>query len=161
MTEDTSDALIRQTGFLGLQAVIRDSSADVIYQGSMMVSVAPSDSVLTSPEVSIIDDTGDQSTSRCLVQLLNGLDVASSVATLTNVDPSGKVCITLWELVQSVPKDPSSDQFEMVRKILIGSADVLWVVGTSTPEFSMVNGLTRTVGLEIGGTPIVTLNLEP
>ena len=145
---------------MGLQAAIRDSSADVIYQGSMMVSVASFDSILRYPEVLIIADNDNQPSGRGLLRFLDGLGVTSSIATPTQVDPSGKVCIILCELEQSLLKDPSSDLFEMVRNILTRSAGALWVFRTTTPEFNMITGLTRTVRAENGDTNIVTLDLE-
>ncbi|KAL9043945.1 MAG: hypothetical protein Q9214_002884 [Letrouitia sp. 1 TL-2023] len=167
LTELEWDQQLRQTGFAGLRATIRDSPGENRHQGAMMVAEAAFEETARYPEVLIV--TGESSVSALvthLEQLLQGLGIFCKSSTLAQADPRKKVCIVLSELSDSLLRQPSYDQFESIRKLFLESAGVLWVVNGSTidstrPVSNMVTGLSRTVRSESGGaTMVATLDMD-
>jgi acyl transferase domain-containing protein len=75
------------------------------------------------------------------------------IGSLEDINPAGKVCIFLTELVQPFLADLSSRQFSTLQKVLTSADGILWVVkgayaGSTCPNSNMVVGLGRTLRSE-------------
>ena len=141
-----------------------DGSSDR-YETTMAVLKPVLKSASRNPEVVIIaDDVTNTVFLGSLEASLNDLGATISVTTLLNAEPQGKSSIVLCELAHGFISNPSSAQFESVKRVLAESSDVLWVtrggvIESASPDSNLISGLARTVRLE-SSSQIVSLDLD-
>ena len=167
LTEQEWVPLLRKTGYAGLDAAVWDSPVEPAHQGSMMVAMAVGDKKLRgSLDVLLIcDETTPEPLIDRLTTDFNRCHAGITVATLTEANPAGKLCIVLSEITKPFLSDPSSEQFEAVKKIYTTAKGILWVVrgaqiSSSMPASNLVSGFARTVRSEYGGTKIIVMDLD-
>ncbi|KAL6715297.1 hypothetical protein ACLMJK_007562 [Lecanora helva] len=166
MSEQEWDSALLESGFSGLEVDVWDSSSELDHQSSMMVSTVPHKTIAAQPEVLIIAEERDCGVSLVrLLTLLSDMKLPAEISTFANAKPEGKVCIVLSELCGSYLYDPTPQQFDTSKDILIRADGVLWVVrggvcAPSDPNGSLISGMARTARSENGGTTIVTLDLD-
>ena len=137
------------------------------HQGSMMISSAVTETVRQFDDVEIIVDkhTPEELLSS-LQSLLKGIGVNSSVSKLHNSKPQGRTSIVLVELTEPILQEPNDEQFACIKRIMLDSTAVLWIVQganitSDAPTSSMITGLARTIRSENGASRIVVLDLDP
>ncbi|KAL9122898.1 MAG: hypothetical protein Q9187_000549 [Circinaria calcarea] len=166
LTEQEWDVLLKETGYSGVDAAVWDNINEAEHQGSMIISRATVTTPRKYPEVTIIVDGNSSPVNLDYLQeLLKESDVTTTITTLAKAKPSGRVCIVLNELTQSVLSDPSSGQFDNIKNVLLKGEGILWVIkgatiASDTPLSNLITGLARTARSENGGTPIITLDLD-
>ncbi|KAI9658377.1 MAG: putative PKS/NRPS-like protein biosynthetic cluster [Bathelium mastoideum] len=182
LTEEKWDALLRKTGFDGLDVAVPDARSDEHRQGSMMIATASEPDVSCCNGDATRDTPASQDILVCREQQDKDSDVSAAamtdwlrssapnavvtVADLQACNPDGKAaCIVLGGLSNKVFKSPSEDEFEKVKSIFTKVPAVLWVtqgalINASNPDANMVTGFARTVRSEVGNTTAVTLDLD-
>ena len=167
LTEQEWMPLLRKTGFSGLNASIWDSPVEATHQGSMMVATAVGDQKQRGNlDVLLICD--GTTPALLLDRLTAGLDQChadTTVATLSEANPSGKLCVMMSEITKPFLSDPTSEQFDAMKRIFTTAKGILWVtrraqISCSMPASNLVSGFARTVRSEYGGTKIVVVNLD-
>ena len=69
------------------------------------------------------------------------------------------------EITKPFLSDPTSEQFDAMKRIFTTAKGILWVtrrapISSSMPASNLVSGFARTVRSEYGGTKIVVVNLD-
>lgn len=154
------------TGFTGPTTTLWDMPDAASHQSSTIISTIPVESRKHLPAVNIvIDDQALTSWSTELQSLLTDAGVDCRISSLSECDPTNRICIVLCELTRSVLRNPEPSVYEAVRSVFLESSGVLWVtegalVESSNPDLSLVTGLARTIRVEKGDTSIITLDLD-
>lgn len=169
LTEEEWDRKLKEVGFSGLGAAVWDSSTESEHQGSMMVSQAvENELVVNNPGVLLIHDGSlpwnirKHMTARVSDKCATTVDVQ----TLVSADPTGKLCIVLYEAIRPFLSDPSPEEFEATKRIFTSAAGIMWVtrgakMSSTNPASNLITGLTRTVRSEYGSISIVLFDLDP
>ncbi|SPO00225.1 related to polyketide synthase [Cephalotrichum gorgonifer] len=106
---------------------------------------------------------------RTAVSLSEQLEQATgkrpTLGTLSNNDASGKLCIFLCELDQSLLTAVTPEQFSSIQKIITSVQGILWLVrgasqGSDNPDANMVTGMSRSIRSETL-LRFATLDLDP
>jgi NADPH:quinone reductase-like Zn-dependent oxidoreductase/NAD(P)-dependent dehydrogenase (short-subunit alcohol dehydrogenase family) len=166
LTENEWDALLRKTNFTGTKASLWDMSDLESHHSSTIISTAALEPVSCLSEVIILtesslpDPCADQ-----LTRLLSSIGVASKLADITEHDLNNKLCIVLSSRTRCILRNPTTSQYDAIKRIFLKSAGVLWVnhgaqIESSAPDLNLVTGLARTIKAEKGDTMIVTLDLD-
>ena len=167
LTEQEWIPLLKKTGFSGLNASVWDSPLEATHQGSMMVATAVGDhKQRASLDVLLICD--ETTPALLLDRLTAGFDQChanTAIATLSEANPSGKLCVVMSEITNPFLSDPTSEQFDAMKKIFTTAKGILWVTcgaqtPSSMPASNLVSGFARTVRSEYGGTKIVVMDLD-
>ncbi|KAE8386150.1 hypothetical protein BDV23DRAFT_187535 [Aspergillus alliaceus] len=149
-------SLLKQTGFSGLDADVRGPEAESMQLSSMMASTAvvnPAKLSTTADVVVTANLTCREISLHCLKDRLVPLVKSVSSATLTTVEPQGKVCIILDDFTNSYFSNPTREQFEGIRRISTAAAGILWVVrggniSVPNPDANFITGFARTIRSE-------------
>lgn len=164
-TDSEWDDMLRSTGFTGANAILWDTDDIATHQGSAIISTTEEAKHEDWPLVTIVTD---YEMSPLYVQHLQLLLDRASIQHLTrslhDCEPADRFCIVLSELEQPMLRNPSPENYSAIKRIFLNGAGVLWVtngalVESAAPDLSLVTGLARTVRLEKGDTPIVTIDL--
>jgi NADPH:quinone reductase-like Zn-dependent oxidoreductase/NADP-dependent 3-hydroxy acid dehydrogenase YdfG len=87
--------------------------------------------------------------------------VVTVVSGVQQTDSSrDKCCISLLELTEPMLASISEAEFESLRKLWVGCERLLWVTCGADPLMGLVDGLSRCVNVEIGGTRFQVLHLS-
>lgn len=156
--------MLRETGFSGLEAARWDFPGDPYHQSSMMVSQTLTKNIANYPRVNIVTEEPHDGPVRHLQALIQDLGTEVITTTLDKAEPTGGICIVLEKPWQPVLYEPTSERFQCVKKILLNSEGVLWVVDgaaveSSNPTSALISGLMRTLRSEKGDNILVTLDL--
>ena len=167
--------------FSGVDLVIQDNDDLRSHCASFMVTTKPSASrKLPFTQVVVLDTTSTSTESRELsdhvTSKLKGLGlevekVTLEEATTSNADGkllvSGKAVLSLLEAERPLIADISKDDFDRVKKVLLGCKRGLWVSragvqvdSSSNPLFCATNGLLRTTRTEKPDNPMFQLDLS-
>ena len=168
LTEEEWVPVLQKAGYSGLEAAVWDSPEEAEHQGSMMVAMAvEKDGVQGMPDILLINDatTAGFSLDPLTAKLVES-QATVGVESLTAVNPAGKLCIVTSEISSPLLSEPSSEQFEAIKKIFTTAAGVLWVtrggqISSNNPASNLITGLARTVRSEYGGSRVVILDLDP
>ncbi|KAJ4859547.1 KR domain-containing protein [Trichoderma breve] len=174
LSESEWDVYLRRHGFGGLHVSFRDDSREDVYQSSLIFSVAvettspplPKNAVVVKPAVA--DPVVDAMASK-LSELLDKEGVQVEVVSLKDVnttDFSGKACIVAVESNKPLLHEIKGEDWKSTKKAVLGSRSTLWLTngGTmecTTPESSLIVGLSRTIRGENPGLQFTTLDLDP
>lgn len=163
---------LEKAGYGNVDCVVRDRPGESEDEVSMIVARASRTAPVAAPEVVLIvqgeddrkDDGNGVDTTR-LVELLARSGTRAETAAFSAAEPAGKTCIVLGDLDGAIASDPSEQQFETIKKILLKSNGVLWVtrggtVSSRNPNANVVTGLARTARSENDGSTTVTLDLD-
>jgi hypothetical protein len=169
LNEEQWDALLRKTGFSGLDICLSDFPDKEDQMASTIVSTVVKDLANEHPDAVII---GNNAAAGISIGHL-----ASSIETLIGIKPiictlaslpadlSGKTCIFLEELVSPMLHDLQQDQFEAIRTFVSASKGILWVTRgganeSDVPEANLAPGLARSLRSEKQARKLVTLDLD-
>ncbi|KAF1988946.1 hypothetical protein K402DRAFT_461387 [Aulographum hederae CBS 113979] len=177
LTEDRWDSVLRATGFSGVDFAIWDTPNPITHQGSNIITkaVEVSEKILTNGhngapangnhlEDCLIVVEGASETLQGKIQ--DHLPATARFAPLLHVRPKDQVCIVLSELQSEILPDPTTEQFEAIKDVMLNSKGVIWVtigavIEGTLPNAGMISGLMRTLRMELGSTPLITLDLDP
>jgi NADPH:quinone reductase-like Zn-dependent oxidoreductase/malonyl CoA-acyl carrier protein transacylase len=172
-SQDTDEALsalemetmIDRIGFSVVGAT--SSSTNKSNYGALFLSVKADSPRANPSKVIIAAEEGDCGVSIQQIQALcSQSGVEAEVVQLQNANPtSEQACIILSELARSVLAEPSTSEWEAIKRCCLHSGGILWVtrggsIKSSDPYANMISGLARTVRSETGDKPIVTLDLD-
>ncbi|KAJ4382621.1 hypothetical protein N0V86_001843 [Didymella sp. IMI 355093] len=102
--------------------------------------------------------THSQRLQTCLADQGYNVTVISDVK---HVDPSrDRCCISLLELAEPMLANISETEFQSLRKLWVGCERLLWITCGADPLMGLVDGLSRCVNVEIGGTRFQVLHLS-
>jgi NADPH:quinone reductase-like Zn-dependent oxidoreductase/SAM-dependent methyltransferase len=170
LTEENWDVILRKTGFGGVEISIWDTPDQMTHQGSNIITTAVEQAVTSNGILNGTHDADtliitDNSEDPVLADLKNKLLSDVTISSLLSANPKGKKCVVLTEVQSPLLVNPTEEQFEAVKKLMIDSAGVLWVtrgaaVEGAKPDLNMINGLMRTLRLELGGNTLITLDLS-
>ncbi|UKZ78608.1 hypothetical protein TrVFT333_006354 [Trichoderma virens FT-333] len=174
LSESEWDIHLRQQGFGGLHVPFRDDSREDVYQSSLILFVAvetsspplPKNAVVVKPPVA--DPVVDSMASK-LSKFFNKEGVQVEVISLQDVKAtnfSGKACIVAIESNKPLLHEIKSEDWDSAKKAVLGSRSTLCLTngGTmecTTPESSLIVGLSRTIRGENPGLQFTTLDLDP
>ena len=165
LIEEQWDDMLHDTGFTGENTFLWDMPDPENHHCSVIVATVPVENRKTWPAITIVTDTETSAPFVNLQNLLARAGLEHHVASLSDCIPNNHICIVLCELTSSVLRNPSPSDFDAIKRIFLESAGVLWVthgalIESSKPDLNLVAGLARTVRVEKGDTPIVTLDLD-
>ncbi|RFN48413.1 putative polyketide synthase [Fusarium flagelliforme] len=163
LTEESWSELLNRTGFSGLDICLRDfpDAQECMY--SVMVTTAAREGQSTYPQAVILDSFGcDVVAMKQLSQGLTNLTgFQPDVVSLDDYDStSDKVCICLDEVSQPVLHQMNENKFLKLRSIVSSSKGLFWVSCRSSPEVSLMTGLSRSIRSEDQTKRLVTLDLD-
>lgn len=89
-----------------------------------------------------------------------------TVEPLGSLDPSGRICIYLGDIEQSILKNPSQEEFEAIKNLCVKSKGLIWVtrggvMDCQNLDASLVQGFLRTLRIEYAGKRAINLDLDP
>ncbi|KAG8533016.1 Type I Iterative PKS [Bacidia gigantensis] len=167
LTEPQWDAMLRKTGYTGLEANLWDMPEATNHCVSTMVSLAALDHPVDLPDIAIITSSEPSGPSvGPFRSLYESARKAPQISSLASYRGDGQVCIMLSELTSSVLRNPSPEQYAAIKRLLLGNNDVLWVtqgalIESGNPDSNLALGLLRTIREEKGDTMLVHLDLDP
>ena len=157
--------MLHDTGFTGANAFLWDMPDLDSHHCSTIIATVPIENRKMWPAITIVTDTATSATCVNLQRLLARAGMEHDVASLSDCNPSNRICIVMCELTRPVLRNPSPRDFAAIKRIFLESDGVLWVthgalMESSKPDLNLVAGLARTVRVEKGDTMIVTLDLD-
>ncbi|KAM0326970.1 hypothetical protein ACHAQA_006091 [Verticillium albo-atrum] len=166
LDEEGWHALLKSTGFTGLDLKVWDLPNSDVHQGTTMISsrvIDPGDAARLPPVVIVVDDDDLDKPLVKALQINLALSGSSAVQTIKDLDQSGRPAIVVAELKSSLLKSPTASELGMIQNILLNRDTVLWVTQGATlkstnPDLNLVSGLFATLRTELGGT-LVHLDL--
>ena len=158
--------LLHRTGFSGISVNFKDFNEAPEHCQSLMLASATSSEKLLESNVVIIrpESLLGFSVHVLASNLEKWMKKAPSIATIQQVDPRGKICIFLDELVQPFLANLDQEGFLALQKLVTLAEGILWVVrgsfiDSTSPNSNMVSGFARTIRSERAVT-FVTLDLD-
>lgn len=163
--KDEWDCALREARFSGVDALVGCKSPESEDECSLVISHPLGERSITSMNFLIVGE-GDSGVS--ISQLRNHLVQQSAnvaVAGLSHANPIGRICIVLSDLKNSIFAQPNRETLEILKKIFLQSAGVVWVtrggrINPANPDAGLALGFARTARSESGVSPIVTLDLD-
>lgn len=172
------DKILKGAGFSGIDLAIRDCESDDMYSISVIMTMVPCDqhelesvdwddiiivtSNKASPPVSFIE-----SLKSCFRKSTSGSapDVVALEDFKDSSAYSGKICVFLGELIESILFDIDHFYFEAIKTMTNSCKDLLWVtvggaVESKNPDRSLSHGLLRALRNEFLGRRYISLDLE-
>ncbi|MCJ1384592.1 hypothetical protein MMC17_007710 [Xylographa soralifera] len=175
ITEDRWDAVLTQIGYSGVDLEFRDYNSDVCHCFSILVTTTITDlriPPVVTPKLIIVEPLGSQrhALARGLQDHLEktecqscGIVSLQEAASLLTSSPE-QSCILLEDGFYSYTRNFDSKTLGELKTVLSRSRSVLWVTDGGqqpmTPDFGMVQGLTRVLRTENTKLIIATLALE-
>ena len=153
-------------GFTGANAILWDMPELGSHQSSTIISTTPVEGRKCFSAIAIVvDDNALTPCSAPLKKLLTDAGIEYNMTTLSECDPTNRICIVLCELTRSILRNPEPSEYEAARRVFFESNGVLWVtegalIESSNPDQSLVTGLARTIRVEKGDTNIIALDLD-
>ncbi|PVI00072.1 polyketide synthase PksD [Periconia macrospinosa] len=176
MTESEWDVLLKESGYLGNDMVIKDYRDDRAHYVSIIVASADTPSHTATEESKIlvvVNDQGDKKqkmiASGLSETVFNSSAYRSTVLSISQIADSevhstDKV-IFLADIGESLLADPSEDSFKLIHQWIQNSKELLWVTvsNNSLPEHpyaGIKDGFLRVVRTENDNKRIISLSLE-
>ncbi|KAJ5548829.1 hypothetical protein N7513_006063 [Penicillium frequentans] len=168
------DRVLKAAGFSGLDLDVHDCESEETYSFSVLMSTAQpeaasspsSDSVVivTSGISSYQDEAWLRALQDCIATVAG--DDLPSVESIESFDATGKNCIFLGEMHQSLLQAPLSGEFEAIKSLSLKCKNLLWVtrggaVDCENPELALSAGFLRTLRQEHVGKKYITVDLDP
>ncbi|KAJ5893428.1 hypothetical protein N7495_005119 [Penicillium taxi] len=168
------DRVLKAAGFSGLDLDVHDCESEETYSFSVLMSTAQSEEADSSRFNPAVIVTGGSSSYQDEVWLRALQD---SIATITggalpsieaidSIDATGKNCIFLGEMHQSLLQTPSLKEFEAIKSLSLKCKSLIWVtrggaVDCESPELALSVGFFRTLRQENVGKKYITVDLDP
>ncbi|OJD32113.1 polyketide synthase [Diplodia corticola] len=173
LSEQEWDVQLREQGFSGLDMCFRDHSTDDYSISLMLSTAAPAAIATPSQEIVVITPAELATPVVSLVRHLKaklakgGASVQEMI--ISDVDSAnlaGKCCISALEADKPCLHDIGSEDFETVKRLLLGAGRTLWLtkgaaMDSPHPEGNLIAGLGRTIRAEIPSFELTTLDLDP
>ena len=168
------DEVLKNTGFSGRDLDIHDCECEHIYTFSVIMSTAIPNKLETSSFHPIVLVTSVNSASHNDARLktvqesvataINGS--VTGVESLDSVDATGKFCVFLGDLDNSLLLKPSAVEFEATVRLVLHCKGLLWVtrggsIDCIKPEQAISSGFLRTLRLENTKKKYISLDLDP
>lgn len=172
--ENTWHNLLKKTGFSGVDVEFRDFESNVCHGFSILISTANLATANTAafPPILIIADPESERQQAFVkgvkARLGKSGQHSCSVmnfqeAALTSDGLHDQCCLLLEEPGRSILRETNMKTFKNLKAVLLNSDSVLWVTGhqhLTSPDFGMVQGLSRVVRTEHTKLTISTLALD-
>lgn len=172
--ENTWHNLLKKTGFSGVDVEFRDFESNVCHGFSILISTANLATANTAafPPILIIADPESERQQAFVkgvkARLGKSGQHSCSVmnfqeAALTSDGLHDQCCLLLEEPGHSILRETNMKTFKNLKAVLLNSDSVLWVTGhqhLTSPDFGMVQGLSRVVRTEHTKLTISTLALD-
>lgn len=172
--ENTWHNLLKKTGFSGVDVEFRDFENNVCHGFSILISTANLATANTAafPPILIIADPESERQQAFVkgvkARLGKSGQHSCSVmnfqeAALTSDGLHDQCCLLLEEPGRSILRETNMETFKNLKAVLLNSDSVLWVTGhqhLTSPDFGMVQGLSRVVRTEHTKLTISTLALD-
>ncbi|KAI9741637.1 MAG: polyketide synthase [Cirrosporium novae-zelandiae] len=164
------EKLLLRTNFSGLDACVQDCPEERDHIVSIIFSSAVADKPQPDyPETVIIHGKTHLSNSwaeSLKSSLATITEKSVTLESFTDAEGSGKVCIFINELEQTILDNLNSAEFLALRRLLTSAKGVMWLsrggaIECERPKDSLISGLVRTLRSENQGTKYVTLDLDP
>lgn len=134
-----------------------------------MISSLPAIRTSTKDSVIVIEPDAKNVPADLLVSSLRSAQIQIDRMPLSgvgNCNLKGKVALVLLEYNSGILGDISGDDFAAVKKIIFGSKHTLWVtkgavMETTTPDSSLIHGLSRSLRSENPAVKLTILDLDP
>lgn len=167
LTEQDWDEVLGATGFTGLDVALWDMADPKSHHSSTIISTAITGGIDMFPNITIVTDD-DEAPIPCVDHmnwLLAGAGIDFNTSTLSECDPRNRFCIVFSELASSVLRNPTSSQYDAIKRIFVEGGGVLWItrgalLDSSAPDLALVTGLARTIRAEKGDTMLVTVDFD-
>ena len=163
------DALLRATGFSGIDFDKYDYDEQELKSGSTILTTAVSTSSLRT-EIVIVHDRGQSIPSDWVSYLCKQIEQATgvlpTVEDLDQLDPRDRLCIFVAELDRPFVSSMDEIMFNELRNLILNSRGVLWLSSGGLadgldPSFAATQGLLRTLRLEDTSHQYIHLDFEP
>lgn len=172
--ENTWHNLLKKTGFSGVDVEFRDFENNVCHGFSILISTANLATANTAafPPILIIADPESERQQAFVkgvkARLGKSGQHSCSVmnfqeAALTSDGLHDQCCLLLEEPGRSILRETNMETFKNLKAVLLNSDSVFWVTGhqhLTSPDFGMVQGLSRVVRTEHTKLTISTLALD-
>lgn len=170
--EEQWDMIMKQTGFSGTDAVLRDFSDEESHLMSIMITTAvETDSNAALPAITFAIESSSRRQSQAAEHLSASLISAGfpesyvvDLATWRKDLTYPKVVIALFDLDDAVLARLNEETFETLKHLLLTSSKILWVSKGgghgSDPRYGMIDGFTKVFRVENMNIPISTLALD-
>ncbi|GFF89731.1 lovastatin nonaketide synthase [Aspergillus udagawae] len=136
-------------------------------EGPFMIITRPSqEDSIPKRSVLIISEHDDNGIDMSALQdCLSPVSSDIEIADFTHAKPEGRVCIVLSGLSRPLMANPTPEELEVLKRILLKASGVLWVtrgaaISPVTPDGALAIGFIRTSRSESGIERIVTLDLD-
>ena len=166
LSESDWNGVFQRTGFSEAEVSFEDSAEAPEYCQALILTSAISsekpletDVVIVRPE-SLLGFSVDV----LATKLERWMGKAPSIETLQQVDPRGKICIVLDELVKPVLASLDQESFHVLQKLVTLAEGIFWIgrgsfIDSTSPESNMISGFARTIRSERAMT-FVTLDMD-
>lgn len=172
--ENTWHNVLKKTGFSGVDVEFRDFESNACHGFSILISTANPATVncaAFSPILIIADPESERQQALAKgvkVRLEKSGQHSCSVicfqeAAITSHGLHGQCCLLLEEAERSILRETTQEAFNNLKAIILNSNSVLWVTEQqclTSPDFGMVQGLSRVVRTEHTKLTISTLALD-
>jgi hypothetical protein len=159
ISEKDWDRTFRETGFSGIEVVLRDfQDPDLNGVSVFATSVVDGDfdkNPIAKETLVLTVDDAQECLARSLVDKLAQQYGLSNVSVVRYTDLTQRklddaLCISLVELERSVAADPTEEEFVNIRHLLSTCGGLLWVTGdfVSDPHLNTFTGLVRAMRWE-------------
>jgi acyl transferase domain-containing protein/NADPH:quinone reductase-like Zn-dependent oxidoreductase len=176
------DKLLKNAGFSGVDVAASDYEAETAHQSSTILSTVPPKSFARLPradEVILVtsNKTGAPPPKwlRAIQHSISTLEPDTPPAPLCEVyflestsavSYTGKICVFLGEINESILRDMDTIAFEAIQAMTTKCKGLLWVtrgasVDCEKPDLGLAAGFLRSARSEYLGRSYVTLDLDP
>ena len=162
--------MLKETGFNGIDVEAHDREDEETYSTSVMLATAV-DSHIPRYDTDVVLVCGKLPLSKDWLDSLCGAigNVTSrppGVELLEHLNPRGKTCIVLVDMLEDILTRPSRHQFQAIQGLLTCAKAILWVshggaMQCPRPEASLHTGLLRTLRCEDNDKRYISLDLDP
>ncbi|KJZ79056.1 hypothetical protein HIM_01829 [Hirsutella minnesotensis 3608] len=178
------DAALKETGYSGTDACITDGDDGVAHRMSMIISTKLHDhsvsSIMSSKNIAVVVPNGlseANATRRLASSICNEFlslgartTAIKDITTLTAADSiEDTTVVSLLEVEKPFLQEADETQFDQVKRLLLHSAEVLWVTQSDAgstsdephPSRRIVSGLLRCVKMEDASRRLYEMHLCP
>ena len=163
------DKALNETGFSGIETVLKDYEPVYEHELSLMISTAMPKTTPDYPHTITIVRSEDE---RAIANELSGHIAATrnpvriEQKSLSELDPSNTFCVVLLDVVSPFLASCSKLNFKAIMDMCFKATGILWVtrgasVDSSDPEKATIAGLSRTLRSEDHSLKLTTLDLDP
>jgi NADPH:quinone reductase-like Zn-dependent oxidoreductase len=162
--------VLKSSGFNSVEATIPESKNKAFSSFKLIVATA-ANTTTASYALNVALVLGSKATptswiDRLKLVISELIQGEITVEQLEYLDPSGKVCIYLGDIEQSILKNPSHEDFEAVKNLCVKSKGLIWVthggaVDCQNLDASLSQGFLRTLRTEYAGKRAIAIDLDP